>query len=94
MVNPLLIIFKKYLSSPAAKGGLGSPVSIRASDLDNNFQALTLIPSEKAVYDTNYSKLGTELIFKANEMNAKWIELDVCVSGVPKKIMVLATDPY
>jgi hypothetical protein len=46
------------------------------------------------IYRPQYTSEGTELVFSANGRAAFWQEIDICVGGVAKKMMVLGTDPY
>jgi hypothetical protein len=91
MPNPSLKKFRDYLSA-----GAQGARTIKANDLDWNFKCSTVSKSSAAIslYDVSYTSEGTELTFKAGDKTAKWIEIDICVSGVMKKMMVLGTDPY
>jgi hypothetical protein len=55
MANPVLVIFKKLLSK---KGG---PTSIKAADLDRNFQACTLLDGQG--YTVKYTSEGMIIQF-------------------------------
>jgi len=83
-----LVKFKDYL---ATKAGL---TSIKASDLDGNFSAVSVVDDKYGIYKSEYSKDGTQIVFKAQNRSVRWIEIDICVDGAAKKMMVMGTDPY
>jgi hypothetical protein len=92
MPNPALVKFRNYLSA----GSRGTR-TIKADDLDWNFKNSTVIDSQSVgmpIYSAQYNSEGTELIFSANGRKAAWIEIDICVDGTAKKMMVLGTEPY
>ena len=86
-----LIRFKDYLSRNS-KGG-GPPVSIKAQDLDDNFQAVTLKNSSRGTYRCEWQKDGTELVFRAGDTPASWQTITVCVNGAPATLKLLGTPP-
>jgi hypothetical protein len=101
MPNPSLIKFRDYLTARPPKGSSSPPRTIKADDLDGNFKRCTVNKSQigaafstGAVYDVLYTAEGTELIFAPNGRYAYWREIDICVGGVAKKMMVLGTEPY
>ena len=86
-----LIKFRDFLG----KGGKsGPPVSIRAADLDANFQSLAIAPDKLGIYQVLMTENGQEISFTANNRSVGWQELTICVNGTPKKMLVLGTDPY
>lgn len=85
----ILIKFQDYLGK---KGGGTSP--IKAKDLDDNFGMLQLLPNKLGIYKVDTTSKGSTLNFTAANRSVRWIEIDICVNGVPKKMMVLGTDPY
>jgi hypothetical protein len=87
-----LVQFAKYLSSGSVKGG--SPVSISAKDLDGNFTALTPIPDKLGITHPVFEKSGFYLTFKSQGRDVTFREIDICVDGVAKKMMVLGTTAY
>jgi hypothetical protein len=92
MPNPALKKFRDYLSAGAA-----GTRTIKADDLDWNFKRSTVMDSQVAgspIYKAQYNSEGTELSFTANGKAVKWVEIDICVAGAAKKMMVLGTDPY
>jgi hypothetical protein len=93
MINNFLVVFRQYLNTPSSKGSAAPPVSIKASDLDKNFQVVNLLPSEQGVYDAQYTDKGTQLIFMYKDKPAYWQKISLCVNGTYKEMMVLATDP-
>jgi hypothetical protein len=97
MPNPSLVKFRDYLTASPPKGSTAPPRTIKADDLDWNFKNCTVIDSQSTgspIYEAQYSQEGTELIFTANGRAVTWREIDVCVDGVAKKMMVLGTEPY
>lgn len=99
MPNPSLIKFRDYLTARPPKGSSAPPRTIKADDLDGNFKRCTVNKSQvqfngQPVYDVLYSSEGTELVFQVDGRYAYWREIDICVDGVAKKMMVLGTDPY
>jgi hypothetical protein len=87
-----LIKFRDYLGK---KGDGKSPPSvIKAKDLDDNFAMLELIPDKFGIYKVEKSEKGSTLSFTAANRAVRWIEIDICVDGTAKKMMVLGTDPY
>ena len=86
-----LIKFKDQLQG---SGKNGPPVSIRAADLDSNFKICLLAPDKKGIYKVTKSENGQELEFMARNLPVDWREIDVCVNGVAKKMLVLASEPY
>jgi hypothetical protein len=86
-----LVKFKDLL---AGNSKSGPPVSIRAGDLDGNFQALTILPDKYGIYEPEFKKDGTQLTFLAQKKEVSWREISICVNGTAKKMMVLGTDPY
>jgi hypothetical protein len=86
-----LIKFKDYLGRSSKTGG--SPVSIKAQDLDDNFAAVMLKNSSRGIYKCEWQKDGTELVFRAGDAPVSWYSLTVCANGVPKNIRVLGTPP-
>ena len=87
-----LIKFRDYLGK---KGDGKSPPSvIKAKDLDDNFSMLQLNPDKLGVYKVEKTDKGSSLKFNARNRDARWIEIDVCDNGNPKKMMVLGTNPY
>ena len=87
-----LIKFRDYLGK---KGDGKSPPSvIKAKDLDDNFGMLQILPDKLGIYKVDKSEKGSTITFDANKRSARWIEIDICVDGVAKKMMVLGTDPY
>jgi hypothetical protein len=89
MIN--LVKFKRYLSSSRKDG---PPVSISAKDLDGNFDAVTPQPDKFGVYSIDFKKDGYSITFEAKKRAVSWREIDICVNGAAKKMMVLGTDPY
>lgn len=87
----MLVKFRDLLKG---KGKDGPPVSIRASDLDSNFEQLQVIPPENGLYNPVMTSKGTRLDFKAGSLGVRWVEISVCADGVMKKMLVLGTDPY
>jgi hypothetical protein len=85
-----LIKFQDYLGKPSKSG---PPVSIKASDLDGNFAAVKIQDSTRGLYKCDFSKEGTELVFRAGNVATLWYTLTVCVNGVPKTMQVLGTKP-
>lgn len=64
--NSSLHVFANDLSSQVKGNSNAPPRSIRASDLDGNFKALTIVPSSNIPYKVNHSADGTSLdIFPA-----------------------------
>jgi hypothetical protein len=101
MPNPSLIKFRDYLTARPPRGSSSPPRTIKADDLDGNFKRCTVNASQAgsefssgAVYDVRYTSEGTELIFSPMGRAATWREIDICVDGVAKKMMVLGTEPY
>jgi hypothetical protein len=89
-----LVKFKQYLSGGSGDKS-GPPVSIRASDLDKNFTNLTPIPDKFGIYKVEgENNRGWSLVFRANNRSVSWREIDICVNGEPKKMLVLASEPY
>jgi hypothetical protein len=87
-----LIKFRDYLGN---KGDGKSPPSvIKAKDLDDNFGMLQILPDKLGIYKVDKSGKGSTITFDANKRSTRWIEIDICVAGVAKKMMVLGTDPY
>jgi hypothetical protein len=86
-----LVIFKDYLGNNSKTG---SPVSIKADDLDRNFKMCFLLPDDQGIYKISSTEQGSNLYFEAYGLAATWQEIDICVDGTPKKMMVLGTDPY
>lgn len=87
-----LVKFIKYLQRSAV--GNASPVSIKAQDLDDNFLAVTVNDSGRGVYKSEYTPLGTELIFRTPDAEASWQELTVSDGqGGTKTLSVLGTPP-
>jgi hypothetical protein len=87
-----LIKFRDYLGK---KGDGKSPPSvIKAKDLDDNFGMLELLPDKLGIYKVDRSEKGSMLNFTASNRPVRWIEIDICVAGVVKKMLVLGTDPY
>ena len=91
-MNESLVSFKKQLSGRGSNSN--PPYVIRAADLDENFTRSSLTTEADSVYVVKYTNTGELIRFECDGKQAKWVELDVCVNGVPKKMMVLATDPY
>ena len=90
-----LIKFKNYLTGGGSGGGKSAPpVSIKASDLDDNFAAVTPQEGKQGLYKIIANKLGFSLDFQANNKPATWVEITICVDGTEKKMMVLGTQPY
>ena len=89
-----LVKFKEYLDKDKnAKSG--PPISIKASDLDKNFSMLQIAEGKKGIYKTEIDEQhGTTLVFKANNVEVGWQEINVCQNGSPKKMTILATEPY
>jgi hypothetical protein len=86
MIN--LTKFKQYLSRSAT--GNDSPVSIKAKDLDDNFNAVTLLDSSRGVYTADYSPLGTEIVLGDHDSEASWQYIRVTdVNGSPKILNIL-----
>jgi hypothetical protein len=97
MPNPSLIKFRDYLTARPPRGSSSPPRTIKADDLDSNFKRCTLTENGTIgadIYRPQYTSEGTELVFSANGREAFWQEIDICVDGVAKKMMVLGTDPY
>jgi hypothetical protein len=86
-----LIKFRDYLGKTSKDGS--PPVSIKASDLDDNFAAVKIQDSIRGLYKCDFSKEGTELVFRAGNVATLWYTLTVCVNGVPKTMQVLGTEP-
>jgi len=86
-----LIKFQDYLGRTTT--GSNPPVSIKASDLDDNFTAVKIQDSTRGLYKCDFSKQGTELVFRAGNVATLWYTLTVCVNGVPKTMQVLGTEP-
>lgn len=87
-----LIKFRDYLGK---KGDGKSPPSvIKAKDLDDNFGMLQLLPDKLGIYKVNSTEKGSTLNFTAVNRSVSWIEIDICVNGTAKKMMVLGTEPY
>lgn len=87
-----LIKFRDYLGK---KGDGKSPPSvIKAKDLDDNFAMLQITPDKLGVYKVDKTDKGSTLKFTATTRDARWIEIDICDNGTPKKMSVLGTDPY
>jgi hypothetical protein len=63
MARPKLHSFQEDLKKRPAKGSNAPPVSIRAKDLDENYEKVTLIssPDIPKPYDVEYTKEGTRL---------------------------------
>jgi hypothetical protein len=87
-----LVKFKDFLGGKGT--GKTPPSVIRADDLDGNFKMLQVIESDQTIYKVDMSDNGQKLNFIAGNRAVRWIEIDVCVNGVAKKMMVLATNPY
>ena len=87
-----LVKFRDYIGKKS--DGKSSPSVIKASDLDDNFAVCQLIPEKFAIYTIDSTEKGTSINFTADKRQARWIEIDICVDGVAKKMMVLGTDPY
>jgi hypothetical protein len=85
-----LVKFQDFLGKTSKDG---PPISIRASDLDQNFSALRIEDSTRGLYKCDFSKQGTELVFRAGNVATLWYTLTVCVNGVPKTMQVLGTEP-
>jgi hypothetical protein len=103
MPNPSLVKFRDYLTASPPKGSTAPPRTIKADDLDGNFRRCTVNKSQVQfnnsvnagpLYDVQYTAEGTELIFSAGGRYVYWREIDICVDGVAKKMMVLGTEPY
>lgn len=87
-----LIKFRDYLGK---KGDGKSPPSvIKAKDLDDNFGMLQILPNKLGIYNVDSTPQGSSLNFTASNRPVRWIEIDICVGGVAKKMMVLGTVPY
>jgi hypothetical protein len=87
-----LIKFRNYLGK---KGDGKSPPSvIKAKDLDDNFGMLQLLPDKLGIYKVDQTEKGSSLIFASSNRPVRWIEIDICVDGAAKKMMVLGTEPY
>jgi hypothetical protein len=87
-----LIRFRDYLGKKS--DGKSPPSVIKAKDLDDNFAMLQLNPDKFGIYQVEKSDKGSTLKFRAANRDALWVEVDICENGVPKKIKVLATNPY
>jgi len=74
--------------------GKSPPSVIRAKDLDDNFGMLQVLPDKLGIYTVEKTSDGSTLTFMASNLQARWIEIDICVGGVAKKMSVLGTDPY
>jgi len=87
-----LIKFRDYLGK---KGDGKSPPSvIKAKDLDDNFGMLQLLPNRLGIYTVEKTSEGSALNFTAGNRAVFWQEIDVCVDGTVKKMMVLGTAAY
>jgi hypothetical protein len=89
-----LVSFRSYLSNVGGQNTGQPPYTIKAKDLDTNFQMVTVRPpaasgvGKSAAYTVKITPVGTELQFHV-------VTLHVCVNGVDKQIDVLALgDPY
>jgi hypothetical protein len=87
-----LVKFAKYLSQGAGK--TGSPITISAKDLDGNFEALTPVPDKLGIFTPMFEKSGYYFQLKAGGKDVAFREINICVDGTAKKMMVLGTDPY
>jgi hypothetical protein len=89
MIN--LVKFNHYLSRKPT--GNDSPVSIKAKDLDGNFDAVTLVDSSRGIYSADYTIRGTEIVFRDHDLQASWQKILVTdTNGLTKLISVLGTD--
>jgi hypothetical protein len=90
-----LIRFQDYLSKRADGKSTAPPATIRAKDLDDNFQKCQLAPDKFGVYkvETDPSN-GSSLVFMADNRQATWRLIDVCDNGEAKKMWVLGTEPF
>ena len=87
-----LIKFRDYLGK---KGDGHSPPSvIKAKDLDDNFAMLQITPDKLGIYQVEKTDKGSTLKFNASNRSVRWVEIDICVAGAAKKMMVLGTEPY
>jgi hypothetical protein len=59
--NSSLHIFANDLATKVSGNSSAPPRSIKASNLDNNFKAVTIIPNHNIPYTVNYVVDGTSL---------------------------------
>ena len=66
-----LVLFKNYLGLKPVKGSFPPPYSVKATDLDNNFRRLKIIPptdAATAFYTVEITDNGTLLKFKTEDV--------------------------
>jgi hypothetical protein len=84
-----LVRFRDYLTSRPAPGSSAPPATIKAADLDNNFDRLVLMddPTGK-IFKVSVTESGQKLEFKLTLQ-----PITVCIGATTKTMYVLGTPP-